>query len=67
MVLSLYLVNGLQARVLIKVHLACLNGDIKVSFKGVLTFRKVSNKVSVTLAIHFQGKLNVSVDIQSIE
>ena len=63
----MYLVNGLHACDLIKVHLAGLDGHIKGSFKGVLAFRKVFNEVSVTLAVHIQSELDISVDIQTIE
>ena len=63
----MYLGNGLHACDLIKVHLACLDGDIKVSFKVILAFRKVFSEVSVTLAVHIKSELDVSIDIQSIE
>ena len=62
---SKYLINGLSAHVLVKVHFAHFDSRIKMVFKGVLAFCKVPLKVPPGLTHHVEGELDVSNDIQS--
>ena len=64
---SKYLINGLSAHVLVKVHFAYFDGNIEVVFKGVLAFCKVPLKVPLGLTHHVQGELDVCYDIQCVE